>query len=166
MADVNSVVAATTNETNTVVAMGSDRIMIGEALLRPGSVASDAGLAKAPGIVDAVIDAIAEACRHVPAWGPLLWQSVVMAGGVAAIPGLQARVQAELRQAAPEATSVMVWDFGAMGGNAAWFGASLMADRLPKLSRSAWESAAQAPGMRSKAAAAAGSELVAAHVVL
>ncbi|KAA0167719.1 hypothetical protein FNF31_00654 [Cafeteria roenbergensis] len=153
-----------------VVELGPERLVLGESLLRPGDAAPASGLDSCPGIAASVADSIAAAAEAAPAWSPLLWQGVVLTGGVARMPGLAARLQRELRSAASELAAVTVWSLTPEGddNDVAWRGGALLARSsgglLPSASAAEWARAAETPGIN--AAVTAVAELMRGSAVL
>lgn len=153
-----------------MVELGPERLVLGESLLRPGDAAPASGLDSCPGIAASVADSIAAAAEAAPAWSPLLWQGVVLTGGVARMPGLAARLQRELRSAASELAAVTVWSLTPEGddNDVAWRGGALLARSsgglLPSASAAEWARAAETPGIN--AAVTAVAELMRGSAVL
>jgi len=90
-----------TVDNSQVLIMGTERISIPELLFRP----SDTGLNQG-GLPSLVASTIAN-CPAV--YRPALWSSIVLTGGGARIPGLEARLARELRELAPCDTSVLLY---------------------------------------------------------
>ena len=130
----------------TLVELGPERALLGEALFHPGDAAGGAGLGAAAGLTACVEEAISEAVAAAPEWGPLMWQSIVLGGGLADLPGLGERLQRELRSAAPELQAVSVWRLRD-AETAAWRGAAALAldGCVDRTSAGEWAGTAEAP---------------------
>ena len=109
-----------------VLALNAERISIPELLFSP----QDAGLGQ-PGLPAAIAAAIA-ACpaQHRPA----LWSSIVLTGGGARMPGLEARLARELRQLAPSGVHVVTYT-PREPQLAAWRGGSALAALPQRMQR-------------------------------
>lgn len=107
-----------------VLVMNAERISIPEALFRP----SEAGISQA-GLPDAVAAAIAACPAHVQ---PALWSSIIITGGNARMPGLEARLYQELRRLAPQHVALALYT-PASPELTAWKGGSVLGCR-PDLS--------------------------------
>jgi hypothetical protein len=110
--------------TFTIVELGPERLLAGEAVFRPGDAVPSAGLESTGGLAEAVVESIAQASKHAPHWASLLWQSVCLVGGGARIPGITSRLTAELRPFAPASEPLCVWSVGDGASHAVWSGVS------------------------------------------
>jgi actin-related protein len=108
--------------------MCAERISVPEVLFNPG----DAGLRQA-GLPAVIAAAIAGCAPHVR---PALWGSIVLTGGGAALPGLEARLAAELRRLAPAGVDVALFT-PQQPARAAWRGASAVAAEGTRMQRAA-----------------------------
>lgn len=108
--------------------MCAERIAVPEILFNPG----DTGLRQG-GLPAAIAAAIAGCAPHLR---PALWGSIVLTGGGAAMPGLEARLAAELRKLAPAGVDVALYT-PQQPALAAWRGGATLAADGARMQRAA-----------------------------
>ncbi|KIP05631.1 hypothetical protein PHLGIDRAFT_145302 [Phlebiopsis gigantea 11061_1 CR5-6] len=108
----------TGNDTDTYK-VGTELFRVPEALFKPTLIESES-----QGIHRLILDAILKCDSNIQSQ---MWSNVVLAGGMAMLPGLADRISRELRSHVPTATALKITT-PEDGSTSAWLGGSLMAE--------------------------------------